>query len=217
MLVTMFQIMFGITQVEALIFILSIVFSGIIFVISLKYIKKIKLNFSETLTAEEIIIDDLEIKKPTDRKSSQRLNELLLNREILSYTITRLYEAEIKGDITEDGRDEMVTQHEEKVTMLNSEITQMQRYNQLEELEEQSSTLTSSVSKRIKSIQQEIDKVRLEAGLKPTIKKSNESDKTQDVEQKTKPEMTQVMKNVGLYIPCIWSKLISYSLRHISI
>ena len=67
MLVTMFQIMFGITQVEALIFILSIVFSGIIFVISLKYIKKIKLNFSETLTAEEIIIDDLEIKKPTDR------------------------------------------------------------------------------------------------------------------------------------------------------
>ena len=115
MLVTMFQIMFGITQVEALIFILSIVFSGIIFVISLKYIKKIKLNFSETLTAEEIIIDDLEIKKPTDRKSSQRLNELLLNREILSYTITRLYEAEIKGDITEDGRDEMVTQHEEKL------------------------------------------------------------------------------------------------------
>ena len=196
MLVTMFQIMFGITQVEALIFILSIVFSGIIFVISLKYIKKIKLNFSETLTAEEIIIDDLEIKKPTDRKSSQRLNELLLNREILSYTITRLYEAEIKGDITEDGRDEMVTQHEEKLTMLNSEITQMQRYNQLEELEEQSSTLTSSVSKRIKSIQQEIDKVRLEAGLKPTIKKSNESDKTQDVEEKTKPEMTQVMKNL---------------------
>ena len=192
----MFQIMFGITQVEALIFILSIVFSGIIFVISLKYIKKIKLNFSETLTAEEIIIDDLEIKKPTDRKSSQRLNELLLNREILSYTITRLYEAEIKGDITEDGRDEMVTQHEEKLTMLNSEITQMQRYNQLEELEEQSSTLTSSVSKRIKSIQQEIDKVRLEAGLKPTIKKSNESDKTQDVEEKTKPEMTQVMKNL---------------------
>ena len=196
MLVTMFQIMFGITQVEALIFILSIVFSGIIFVISLKYIKKIKLNFNETLTADEIIIDDLEIKKPTDRKSSQRLNELLLNREILSYTITRLYEAEIKGDITEDGRDEMVTQHEEKLTMLNSEITQMQRYNQLEELEEQSSTLTSSVSKRIKSIQQEIDKVRLEAGWKPTIKKNNEGDKTQDIEEKTKPEMTQVMKNL---------------------
>ena len=80
MLVTMFQIMFGITQEETLIFILSIVFSGIIFVISLKYIKKIKLNFNETLTADEIIIDDLEIKKPTDRKSSQRLNELLLNR-----------------------------------------------------------------------------------------------------------------------------------------
>ena len=114
----------------------------------------------------------------------------------MSYTITRLYEAEIKGDITEDGRDEMVTQHEEKLTMLNSEITQMQRYKQLEELEEQSSTLTSSVSKRIKSIQQEIDKVRLETGLKPTIKKSNESDKTQDVEEKTKPEMTQVMKNL---------------------
>ena len=188
--------MFGITQVEALIFILSIVFSGIIFVISLKYIKKIKLNFNETLTAEEIIIDNLEIQKPTDRKSSQKLNELLLNREILSYTITRLYEAEIKGDITEDVRDEMVTQHEKKLTMLNSEITQMQRYNQLEELEEQRSTLTSSVSKRIKSIQQEIDKVRLEAGLKPTIKKSNESDKTQDVEEKTKPEMTQVMKNL---------------------
>lgn len=192
----MFQIMFGITQVEALIFILSIVFSGIIFVISLKYIKKIKLDFSETLTAEEIIIDNVEIEKPTDRKSSQRLNELLLNREILSYTITRLYEAEIKGEITEDVRDEMVTQHEEKLTMLNSEVTQMQRYNQLEELEEQRSTLTSSVSKRIKSIQQEIDKVRLEAGLKPTIKKSNESDKTQDVEEKTKPEMTQVMKNL---------------------
>ena len=188
--------MFGITQVEALIFILSIVFSGIIFVISLKYIKKIKLNFNETLTAEEIIIDNLEIQKPTDRKSSQKLNELLLNREILSYTITRLYEAEIKGDITEDVRDEMVTPHEKKLTMLNSEITQMQRYNQLEELEEQRSTLTSSVSKRIKSIQQEIDKVRLEAGLKPTIKKSNESDKTQDVEEKTKPEMTQVMKNL---------------------
>jgi len=188
--------MFGITQVEALIFILSIVFSGIIFVISLKYIKKIKLNFNETLTAEEIIIDNVEIEKPTDRKSSQRLNELLLNREILSYTITRLYEAEIKGEITEDVRDEMVTQHEEKLTVLNSEITQMQRYNQLEELEGQRSTLTSSVSKRIKSIQQEIDKVRLEAGLKPTIKKSNESDKTQDVEEKTKPEMTQVMKNL---------------------
>ena len=119
--------MFGITQVEALIFILSIVFSGIIFVISLKYIKKIKLNFNETLTAEEIIIDNVEIEKPTDRKSSQRLNELLLNREILSYTITRLYEAEIKGEITEDVRDEMVTQHEEKLTVLNSEITQMQR------------------------------------------------------------------------------------------
>ena len=48
----------------------------------------------------------------------------------------------------------------------------------------------------VDNIQQEIDKVRLEAGLKPTIKKSNESDKTQDVEEKTKPEMTQVMKNL---------------------
>ena len=114
----------------------------------------------------------------------------------MSYTITRLYEAEIKGEITEDVRDEMVTQHEKKLTMLNSEITQMQRYNQLEELEEQRSTLTSSVSKRIKSIQQEIDKVRLEAGLKPTIKKSNESEKTQETEEKPKPEMAQVMKNL---------------------
>ncbi len=93
-------------------------------------------------------------------KAKEELNLLGLEKEITSYAITRLFEAEAEGKITREERIQLVNKYKEEMTNLNSQIEKKQMMVKLNELENAQSELVKMFHDKFGEINKHIKVIR---------------------------------------------------------
>jgi hypothetical protein len=98
-----------------------------------------------------------------DAKDKLRL--LDLEREILSYAVRRLYEANIEGKISEAERDRLALKYKMDLARINEEIERGESIVALNELERMQEDLVKLFSERFNEMNKKIDDLKLRSGL----------------------------------------------------
>ncbi len=194
------QIDLGLTTSEVILLFSSFFSSGLIVLAGLLYLRGSKLDSigaAEPRMTGEYSLETGFLPGPTRRSYptglSQKLVRLLLSREILSYAITRIYEVESERRISEEEREQMVRDYEVELKKVNSEIMAIEKRARLEDLEREKGQLMDVISKRVKEIEEDIEKLKVETGIveKPKLKRvEKRRKKPKKVEEK--PESSEL-------------------------
>lgn len=155
----------------------------VVFLIALHMRNKAKSRNYKTIAKEE---EKNEEKAPTFKvkrsvsteeasKAKNELRILNLEREITSYALTRLYEAEAEGKIGEDERKRLLESYKRKMDDLERQINNYQLLSGLYELEATQEELVktfygkfSEINKRVEELRVKLGIVSKEEGMKPS-------------------------------------------------
>jgi hypothetical protein len=103
----------------------------------------------------------------TEAKEAQnKLRTLGLEREILSFAIRRLYEAQAEGDISEEERERLAESYKERMMKIKKSISQSESKVALHELEEMQEDLIKLFNRRFDELFEKIETVRSDLGIK---------------------------------------------------
>lgn len=101
------------------------------------------------------------------KKAREELRLLDLEREILSYAIRRLYEAQAEGKISEEERERLVAGYKERMLKIKETISRSESIVALHELEAMQEDLVKLFSDRFDEINKKIEDLRSSLALKP--------------------------------------------------
>jgi len=105
---------------------------------------------------------------PDDAKKAQdELRTLDLEREILSYAIRRLYEAQAEGKISEEERERLALGYKDRMMKIKETISRSESIVALHELETMEEDLAKLFSERFDEISRKIEDLRTSLELKP--------------------------------------------------
>ncbi|MFQ5758694.1 MAG: hypothetical protein ACE5IF_03350 [Candidatus Bathyarchaeia archaeon] len=105
---------------------------------------------------------------PAEAKEAQnKLRMLGLEREILSYAIRRLYEAQAEGEISEEERERLAERYKERMLKIKNSISRSESMVALHELEEMQEDLIKLFDRRFDELNEKIEGVRSSLGIKP--------------------------------------------------
>ncbi len=103
---------------------------------------------------------------PTEAKEAQnKLRTLDLEREILSYAIRRLYEAQAEGEISEEERERLAKRYKERMMRIKKSISRSESAVALHELEEMQEDLMKLFNRRFDELNEKIEGVRSSLGI----------------------------------------------------
>ena len=103
---------------------------------------------------------------PTEAKEAQnKLRTLDLEREILSYAIRRLYEAQAEGEISEEERERLAKRYKERMMRIKKAISRSESAVALHELEEMQEDLMKLFNRRFDELNEKIEGVRSSLGI----------------------------------------------------
>lgn len=103
---------------------------------------------------------------PTEAKEAQnKLRTLDLEREILSYAIRRLYEAQAEGAISEEERERLAKRYKERMMRIKKAISRSESAVALHELEEMQEDLMKLFNRRFDELNEKIEGVRSSLGI----------------------------------------------------
>jgi len=109
---------------------------------------------------------------PEDVKKAQEEIRLLdLEREVLSYAIRRLYEAQAEGKISEEERDLLAGRYKERMTEVKEIISRSGSVVALHELEGMQDDLVKLFTDRFDDLNKKIEELRVQLEIKPLIEK----------------------------------------------
>ena len=107
----------------------------------------------------------------TDAKEAQtKLRTLGLEREILSFAIRRLYEAQAEGEISPEERDRLAKRYKERMLKIKKSISRSESTVALHELEEMQEDLIKLFNRRFDELTEKIEGVRSNLGIEPEEK-----------------------------------------------
>ena len=166
---------FGLSFGDFLLLSSSLFSSGLIILAGFRYLRGSKLDtIREPIMPEyqgvalNASIPPLNLLPPIPRSPvSQDYVRSLLEREILSHAVTRIYEAEAQRKISEEERDQMVLRYEGDLKRINDSLTKIETQAKLEDMEREKEQLTALISTRVKEIENDIRKIKIETGLLP--------------------------------------------------
>jgi len=98
-------------------------------------------------------------------EARDKLRILDLEREILSYAIRRLYEANAEGKITEEERDKLTLKYKEDLARIKEEIARGESIVALNELESMQEQLVKLFSERFDEMNRRIEQIRTLSGF----------------------------------------------------
>lgn len=98
-------------------------------------------------------------------EAKNRLKMLRLEKEILSYAIRRLYEAQAEGKITEEERDRWSEKYKEDMRRTNEEISRSESIVALSELETMQEDLLKLFNERFDELSRKIEELRSRSGM----------------------------------------------------
>lgn len=157
----------------------SLASSGMVVSAGLLYMRRSPLSTERT--PEEPTSDT-----PVYVGSSQELDRLRLERDLLARAITRIYEEEAKGTLSQRQREQLASSYERRLREINSRIEKMEKYAQLEELERERKELNRLLEKRLGKIESGIEQFKQELGLKPKPKPKRKKPKPKKKKKKKK-------------------------------
>jgi hypothetical protein len=101
------------------------------------------------------------------RKAQNELRTLDLEREILSYAIRRLYEAQAEGKITEEERDRLASGYKERMMKIKTAISRSESVTALHELESMQDDLIKLFNERFDELNKKIEDLRTHVDIEP--------------------------------------------------
>jgi len=101
------------------------------------------------------------------KKAREELRMLDLEREILSYAIRRLYEAQAEGKISEEERERLALGYKDKMLKIKEAISRSESIVALHELETMEEDLIKLFSERFDEITKKVEDLRTSLELKP--------------------------------------------------
>ena len=104
------------------------------------------------------------------KEAQNKLRTLGLEREILSYAIRRLYEAQAEGEISEEERERLTERYKERMLKIKKSISRSESVVALHELEELQEDLIKLFNRRFDELNEKIAGVRSSLGIKPAEK-----------------------------------------------
>ena len=124
-------------------------------------------------------------------KTQNELKTLHIERDIVSYALTRLIEAEAQGRITEEEKNRLLSRYKEDMSRLERSIEEREMIVDLHELESMQSNLLGMFQKRFDDITSRIEEVRSELGLKAkTTDELIAEEVEEEIEETPKPQIT---------------------------
>jgi hypothetical protein len=103
------------------------------------------------------------------KKSKERLKMLELEREILSYAIRRLYEAQAEGRISEEERERLAHRYKTRMMKVRDSISKSESIVALHELEAMQEDLIKLFSERFDELGKKVEELRTRLEVK-TVK-----------------------------------------------
>jgi hypothetical protein len=101
------------------------------------------------------------------QKSRKELRTLDVEREILSFGIRRIYEAQAEGKIDEKERDRLAENYKQRMREIKESMTEKESVVALHELESMQEDLIKLFNDRFDEITKKIGGLRLNLGMKP--------------------------------------------------
>ena len=98
-------------------------------------------------------------------KAKEDLRILNLEKEIVSFALTRLYEAEAEGKITKDERIRLVNKYKDEMKNLDTQIDRKQMIVKLYELEGAQADLMRMFHEKLGEINKNIEDIRVTLGV----------------------------------------------------
>jgi len=116
--------------------------------------KRFSLTSQRTVTVEEA------------KEAKERLKTLDLEREILSYAIRRLYEAQAEGKITEEEREQIAQHYKDRMLTIRDSISKNESVVALNELESMQDDLVQLFSERFDELGKKVEELRTRLEIK---------------------------------------------------
>lgn len=110
--------------------------------------RRYSVTSQHTVTAEEA------------KEAKERLKTLDLEREILSFAIRRLYEAQAEGKITEEEREQIAQHYKDRMMNVRDNISKHESVVALHELESMQDDLVKLFSERFDELGLKVDELR---------------------------------------------------------
>ena len=101
------------------------------------------------------------------KKAKDELKTLDLEREILSFAIRRLYEAQAEGKITEEERERLAQWYKSRMMEVRDTIARSESVVALHELESMQEDLVKLFSERFDELSKKVEDMRTQLELKP--------------------------------------------------
>ena len=101
------------------------------------------------------------------KKAKDELKTLDLEREILSFAIRRLYEAQAEGKITEEERERLAQWYKSRMMEVRDTIARSESVVALQELETMQEDLVKLFSERFDELSKKVEEMRVQLELKP--------------------------------------------------
>jgi hypothetical protein len=101
------------------------------------------------------------------KKSKERLKMLELEREILSYAIRRLYEAQAEGRISEEERERLAHRYKTRMMKIRDSISKSESVVALHELEAMQEDLIKLFSERFDELGKKVEELRTRLEVEP--------------------------------------------------
>ncbi|NIR16101.1 MAG: hypothetical protein GWN86_20140 [Desulfobacterales bacterium] len=143
----------------------------------------------------------------TEAKEAQKqLRVLDLEREVLSYAIRRIYEAQAEGEISQQERERLAKRYKERMRRIKGSISRGESIVALHELEDMQDDLVKLFNRRFDELNDKIEGVRSRLGLKTKKKapvtpskpkaKPPKKKKRAPKRRKPPPEKTEAEKRI---------------------
>lgn len=107
------------------------------------------------------------VKSEEVKRAQDELRVLNLEREIMSFAIRRLYEAEAEGKINEEERERLARWYKERMAEIKDMILRSESLVALHELEGMQEDLIKLFSERFDDLNKKIDELRTTLKIKP--------------------------------------------------
>ncbi len=101
------------------------------------------------------------------KKAKERLKMLELEREILSYAIRRLYEAQAEGRISEEERESLAQRYKTRMVKVRDAFSRSESVVALHELEAMQKDLIKLFSERFDELGEKVEELRTRLEVKP--------------------------------------------------
>lgn len=141
-------------------------------------------------TEVEKTVDDYEL-----NRSKREIGALMLEKELLSSSLMRLYEAESEGRINREDRETLSKKYRDQLKDVDGRINSLQLVVEVGELEKLRKELTNLFEKKLGEVEKRLEearkrrKVEKVAEVKEVVKKEKEEEKPKKkVERKPKSE-----------------------------